>query len=100
MQKKEYEKIKFEREPVWIIIDQDPLIEISNVSSFKKVIEVDSGSKYRLLCCVISLPNHFQGIFYLNSSFWLIDDLANGYSQVSQDFEFKANSFVYVKIYE
>jgi hypothetical protein len=41
--------------------------------------------------------NHFKGFFYLNSKFYLVDDLEDEYHELKEDFIVNVSCLIYLK---
>ena len=98
--KVEFEIINFKMEPIWLIIHPDMNIFNQKTDCFKTTIEFENGNKYKLLACVIGKPGHFQAIFYINSLFYLVDDIDSTCKQINKDLSFQIDCFIYMNMYE
>ena len=71
--------VSFISDPTWIFIQTNLKNAIYANELPKKLI---FGNKtYQFICATIYSKNHFRSIFYLNSAFYLFDDLSNSLSQ-------------------
>jgi hypothetical protein len=102
------ETIVFEDQPLWLIHELNEN-DKSTIESFKNRLDliIDNDNKYKLLCIYQFIDskkknvlNHFNGIFYLNSKFFLIDNLSTSSEQIieiSEEKEIIASCLIYYK---
>ena len=93
-----WDEIIFESVPLWFVRELNE--EIKTVSSLKeefKELVLGGNVKFKLLCIYDFIENtenenlnHFKGIFYLNSKFFLVDNLLS-----DEMFEFKPDYLVH-----
>jgi hypothetical protein len=75
---------KFKEQPFCLFLpvqhNQQEQESTINVSQLPLVVNIDN-LKFNFLCCTFTTsPNHFQSIFYLNQSFYVVDDLKKSLS--------------------
>ena len=85
----------------FLITKEIPLIFI--IEQYK-YLKFDDNKKYTILCVYdfhenLHDPslNHFKGIFYLNSKFYLVDDLEDEYHELKEDFIVNVSCLIYLK---
>ena len=100
-----WKTVKFKQTPLWIITDFNDTKD-TNIKDLPIYLEFDKVTKYRLVCAYSfhkAEPNeldHFKGIFYLNSFFYLVDDLhTNQIKQITDNYEFRISCLIYFKKY-
>jgi homospermidine synthase len=102
-----YGKIKyniyFELEPVWLIVDHK---EQESTDDLRKIpIYLNLGqANYVLLCIYAYFPAedglaHFKSVFYLNSNYYIIDDLiTNNITKLNEnDYMQRINCIIYLR---
>ena len=60
-------------DPIWLYVQTNQNNSIY-ATEVPKVLQL-SNSTFQFLCATIHYKNHFRSIFYLNSSYYLVDDL-------------------------
>ena len=100
------ETIVFEDQPLWLIYELNEN-DKSTIESYKNRLDliIDKDNQYKLLCIYQFIDskkknalNHFNGIFYLNSKFFLIDNLlSEQIIEISKEKEIIASCLIYYK---
>ena len=100
-------QISFIHDPIWIMIESDPDHNANNYD-IKKLpvhLQFNKTAKYILLCIYVhekisDLDNndirHFKAIFYLNSKYYLVDDMSNSCNEIKMS-SYAFNCYIYYK---
>ena len=95
----------FDNDPIWLV-HEVVKEEEKSITFFdnQKNLKFNEKLSYRLLCVydfkknVIEELNHFRGIFFLNSKYYLVDDMISSPLELKNDFLVTASCMIYYKI--
>ena len=97
-----WQEIMFDNDPIWLV--NEVLKEEEKSISFldnQKNLKFNEKLSYRLLCVydlkknVIEELNHFRGIFFLNSKYYLVDDMISSPLELKNDFLVTASCMIF-----
>ena len=96
----------FDNDPIWLVHEvlKEEEKSISFLDNQKNLKFNEKLLSYRLLCVydlkknVIEELNHFEGFFFLNSKYYLVDDMISSPLELKNDFLVTASCMIYYKI--
>ncbi len=102
------QKIRFKNSPLWLVVEAPAcdLNEEIDIRSLPNYLNFDENNKFNLLCIYIHIKanhnnklklDHFRGIFYLDSKYFLVDDIYPNKCDILEDYNHFVSCLIYYK---